>query len=84
MSQEGEKKTRKKNGKRRKNALAATMIANQPFPTTFSSEADHNAPSTTKKTAKKQTGTRMWTFQTVRKTSVMKQVLLSFFVLFFF
>ena len=81
------KKKRKKGRKTKKNeknkdSLAAIMIANQPFPGTLSSDADQNAPSTHANTAKKQIGIRMWVFQTVRKTSDMKQVL--FFFFFFF
>lgn len=79
------KKIGKKWGKNgEKNALAAIRIANQPFPGTFSSDDDQNAPSTTEKQAKKQIGIRMWTFQTVRKTSVMKQVLFCFLFVCFF
>lgn len=44
----------------------------------MSSDAEKNAPSTHANAAKKQTGIRMWVFQTARKTSVMKHVLFFF------
>jgi len=73
----GKKRNRKE--KKLKNSLADIRIANHPFPGTFSSAADQNAPSTTTKTAKKHSGTSRCVFQTQRKTSDMNEVLISFF-----